>query len=90
MVPSPAFSIEELLNNYSREELIKKGVYIDEIPQNSLLHLKKSHKEMSKQDLPDVNQRQKCFMQLTFGYNIMVYDLNAYKRCEVAMIHDVN
>ena len=70
-VQSPAFSVSDLLQ---KDELKSQEINIDEIPYNSLLHLKK---ERSAKDKPfeDQASRDSYYMQLTIGRKVMVYDL---------------
>ena len=77
-IKSPAFSILQFLNNVSKEELVRQGITIDEIPSGSLLHLKKDRQQ---------NHSDKSnYLQLTIGMKLMVYDLGPAELSEVSMI----
>ena len=88
-VDSPAFSVEELLASEGKDDLMKEGIKIDQIPESSLLHAKKQ-RNCFKHGTSAKNVRETCFMQLTFGEKVMVYDLDMRQRCEVAMIDQLN
>jgi len=78
-VSCPTFSIEELLQAKQTQEARNKGVSIDEISPNSLLHVKQGRKLPPMSDFEKAAQNS-CYMQLTIGGSVIVYDLGAQQR----------
>ena len=86
------FTVKEIFSRFDltkdNKKRLDQGFFnIDEIPQDSIL-LKKKGRHFSK-SIKNDDSTSSCLMQLTCGNAIVVYNLRAEERQEVAMIHEV-